>query len=53
MTAETITISVKEFKQLLEDSTFLNCLFTVGVDSWAGYDEAIQLLEVEKKNEPF
>jgi hypothetical protein len=52
MTNETITISVKEFNQLLEDSNFLNCLFAVGVDNWAGYDEAIQLLE-EKKNEPF
>ncbi len=53
MTIETITISVKEFNQLLEDSAFLNCLFAVGVDNWAGYDEAIQMLEDEKKNEPF
>jgi hypothetical protein len=45
MTTETITISVKEYNQLLENTTFLNCLIDVGVDNWPGYEEAQRLLE--------
>ena len=45
MTTETITISVEEYDQLLEDSAFLNCLINAGVDNWAGYEIAQQMLE--------
>ena len=45
MKTETITISVKEYNQLLEASNFLNCLIDAGVDNWPGYDEAQRLLE--------
>lgn len=40
-----ITISVKEYDQLLEDSRFLCALRGAGVDNWDGYEEAQEMLE--------
>jgi len=36
----TITISKKEYRQLLKDSELLNRLEGFGVDNWSGWDEA-------------
>lgn len=38
---DTITISKREYLELLDDSKFLNCLRNAGVDNWDGYDFAI------------
>jgi hypothetical protein len=40
-----VAITKKEFKSLLEDSNMLCALENAGVDSWDGYDYAIELLE--------
>lgn len=37
---ETVTISKKEYDDLLADSKFLSLLEMFGVDNWEGYDEA-------------
>ncbi|RWZ87226.1 MAG: hypothetical protein EO766_11920 [Hydrotalea sp. AMD] len=42
---ETITISVKEYDELVESSIFLTCLENAGVDNWSGYSFAKELLE--------
>jgi len=33
-----ITISKKEYEELLEDQKLLRCLQDAGVDNWSGYD---------------
>ena len=38
----TITLSVSEYKQLLEDSRKLDLLREFGVDNWDGFGDAIQ-----------
>lgn len=40
---EVVTISKDEYEQLLEDSSFLQCLEAVGVDNWEGYEEAREM----------
>lgn len=40
-----ITITLKEYLKLKEDSTLLNALEGAGVDNWEGYDSAIEALE--------
>jgi len=37
----TITISKKEYEQLLSDSKELQCLDNAGVDNWEGYEYAM------------
>jgi hypothetical protein len=49
MKTETITISVKEYNQLIKNNEFINCLIDVGVDNWTGYEEAQRLLEEGEK----
>ena len=48
-----ISISEEEYKTLLNDSIFLNCLQMMGVDNWDGYDDAIEqyqeILQQEEK----
>ena len=34
--------------QLIDDSDFLECLKTVGVDNWDGYDEAKEMFYDEE-----
>lgn len=41
MSEETVTISKAEYEELLNDSLFLGCLKSAGVDNWDGYDDAI------------
>ena len=42
---ETITISKKEYEELLKDSQFLDCLRGAGVDNWDGYDYALEMMK--------
>ena len=48
-----ISISEEEYKTLLNDSIFLNCLQMMGVDNWVWYDDAIEryreILQQEEK----
>lgn len=44
---ETITITKKEYDQLLKDSRFLNALEEYGVDNWDGYGDAFRSLKEE------
>jgi hypothetical protein len=41
---ETITISRKEYDEMLEEIEELNALREAGVDNWCGIDEAMELL---------
>jgi hypothetical protein len=36
----TVTITQKEYAELVKDSNFLACLQDAGVDNWSGYDYA-------------
>ena len=42
---ETITISKKEYEELLEDQKLLQCLQGAGVDNWSVYDDAMEMME--------
>jgi hypothetical protein len=46
---QTITISIREYEDLIDDSLFLNALRNAGVDNWEWYGEAIREYEEEKK----
>jgi hypothetical protein len=45
---ETVTITKKEYEQLLRDSEWLSCLEAAGVDNWQGFDYA---REIQEENE--
>jgi hypothetical protein len=40
-----ITISKKEYEELLEDQKLLRCLQDAGVDNWSGYDYAMEIMQ--------
>ena len=40
-----VTISEKEYQELLDDSLLLNCLRQAGVDNWDGWDGAVEMYE--------
>ena len=40
-----ITISKKEYEELLEDQKLLQCLQDAGVDNWSGYDYAMEMMK--------
>ena len=43
---ETITISKKEYEELLEDQKLLQCLQGAGVAyNWSGYDYAMEMMK--------
>jgi FMN-dependent NADH-azoreductase len=43
---ETITISKKEYEELLEDQKLLLCLLGAGVHyNWSGYDYAMEMMK--------
>ena len=42
---KTVTISIEEYNDLLDDAEFLNALRMAGVDNWDGYDEAINIYQ--------
>ena len=43
MKEEMITISMSEYKELVQRDNWLSCLEDAGVDNWIGYDFAIEL----------
>lgn len=43
MSEETVTISKKEYDQLLDDAEKLECLEAAGVDNWPGYGDAMEM----------
>lgn len=45
MPEETITITLAEYKKLLKDQEWLECLNAAGVDNWRGIEEAHELME--------
>ena len=49
MSNEMITISKKEYEDMLDDLTWLTCLEDAGVDNWSGYEYAVQLLKEMKE----
>ena len=40
-----ITISKKEYEELIEDQKLLQCLQDAGVDNWSGYDYAMEMMQ--------
>ena len=47
MNDDTVTISKKEYFDLLDDMKMLNALIEAGVDNWSGYSYAIEILNNE------
>lgn len=45
MSEKTITITIEEYDELLEDSRFLCALQGAGVDNWNGYENAQEMIE--------
>jgi hypothetical protein len=44
MSEEMVTITKKEYDNLIKDSTFLGALEEAGVDNWQGIDIAIDMI---------
>ena len=44
---ETVTITTKEYNELVEDQDFLNALRSAGVDNWSGWDDACDIFNGE------
>ena len=49
MEQETVTISKKEYEELLADSKLLLYLQGAGVDNWEGYDYAIEMMNAAEE----
>lgn len=47
----TVTISLSEYNELIEDQELLQALQAAGVDNWDGYDLALEFLREDKENE--
>ena len=43
-TEEMVTITKKEYDELIQDSIFLQCLEGAGVDNWSGYSYAQEMM---------
>lgn len=48
---QTITISTREYEQLIEDQLWLQCLEEAGVDNWQGMEVAIDIKREYNKDE--
>ena len=46
-----ITITKKEYDELLERSNWLAALEAAGVDNWQGYDMAVDMFEQDGETE--
>ena len=51
MIDETVTISKKEYDELLDHQLKLFCLKDAGVDNWDGYELALQLYNESDEND--
>lgn len=47
---ETITISMEEYRRLVDAESTLEALICAGVDNWEGYGYAMSLLEEEEED---
>ena len=47
---ETITITKKKYKELLDSELKLNCLENAGVDNWEWYDDAMERYHNNKED---
>jgi hypothetical protein len=50
MQPETVTITKREYEELLDDAFFLNCLRNNGVDNWDGWDFACEDYHSQKED---
>lgn len=48
MNNETVTITTKEYLELLDAQKTLEFLLGAGVDNWEGYDTAMEMMRDEK-----
>ncbi len=48
---EKITITLKEYNQLLKDQQWLECLESAGVDNWEGISYAYNLLGDDEEDD--
>ena len=46
---EKVTITKKEYEELLDSQKMLNALESAGVDNWEGYDFAMELYRDEEE----
>lgn len=46
---ETVSITLAEYKELVDDSLFLGCLRAAGVDNWEGYEQACEVYREEPR----
>ena len=44
---EMVTIPVYEYEELLDALDFLQCLEASGVDNWVGYDDAVEMYNLD------
>jgi len=42
---DSVIVSLREYKSLLDDSAMLRCLYAAGVREWDGYDKALREFE--------
>lgn len=47
VTNETVTLTKREYEELLDAAEFLACLEAAGVDNWVGYSIAYEMYEEE------
>lgn len=45
---EMITITKKEYDDLIDSEWELTCLQSAGVDNWSGYDDAMEMYNESK-----
>ena len=48
---EIVTITRKEYEELLDCKEYLECLEAAGVDNWEGYDYAMEMYNRECEGE--
>ena len=48
---ETITISMEEYKRLVDAESTLEALICAGVDNWEGYGYAMSMLDEEEEDD--
>lgn len=49
---ETVTVPLKEYKGLQDDSLLLLCLKGAGVDNWDGWDYALEMYQAASAEMP-
>lgn len=40
---QVVMLDTERYQELLEAESFLNCLYTVGVDNWVWFDDAVKM----------